>query len=83
MLTGIGGGMVRDVLVGEIPTVLRKELYAVAALVGAVVVVGGSMLHVASSGAAIAGAGVCFAIRFMAMRYGWHLPTAPSRLRPD
>ena len=35
MLTGIGGGMVRDVLVGEIPTVLRAELYAVAALFGA------------------------------------------------
>jgi len=35
MLTGIGGGMVRDVLVREIPTVLRTELYAVAALVGA------------------------------------------------
>jgi uncharacterized membrane protein YeiH len=39
MLTGIGGGMARDVLVREIPTVLRTELYAVAALVGAAVVV--------------------------------------------
>ena len=35
MLTGIGGGMVRDVLVSEIPTVLRTELYAIAALIGA------------------------------------------------
>ena len=45
MLTGIGGGMVRDVLVREIPTVLRTELYAVAALIGAAVVVIGRMLH--------------------------------------
>src|SRR3954447_11207901 len=48
MLTGIGGGMVRDVLVREIPTVLRTELYAVAALIGAAVVVSGSMLNVPS-----------------------------------
>lgn len=41
MLTGIGGGMVRDVLVREIPTVLRTELYAVAALLGAAVMVPG------------------------------------------
>jgi Glycine transporter len=39
MLTGIGGGMTRDVLLAEIPTVLRVDLYAVAALAGAAVVV--------------------------------------------
>ncbi len=53
MLTGIGGGMVRDVLVREIPTVLRTELYAVAALIGAAVMVIGRMLHVPSSVAAV------------------------------
>ena len=42
MLTGIGGGMMRDVLLAEIPTVLRADLYAVAALAGAAVVVIGS-----------------------------------------
>ena len=52
MLTGIGGGMVRDVLLREIPTVLRAELYAVAALIGAAVVVGGRMLHLSSTMAA-------------------------------
>ena len=39
MLTGIGGGMARDVLLREIPMVLRAELYAVAALAGASIVV--------------------------------------------
>lgn len=78
MLTGIGGGMVRDVLVGEIPAVLRTELYAVAALVGAAVVVIGSLLHLPASGSAIAGAILCFGLRFIAMRRGWHLPIARS-----
>src|SRR5215831_12094782 len=76
MLTGIGGGMVRDVLVREIPTVLRTELYAVAALVGAAVMVMGRMLHLPSSAAATAGAVLCFGLRFMAMRRGWQLPIA-------
>jgi uncharacterized membrane protein YeiH len=76
MLTGIGGGMVRDVLVREIPAVLRTELYAVAALLGAAVVVIGDTLHVASSIAEIAGAVLCFGLRFMAMRRSWQLPVA-------
>src|SRR4051812_23381697 len=75
-LTGIGGGMVRDILVGEIPTVLRTQVYAVAALIGAAVVVLGGMLHVSPSGAAIAGAVLCFGLRVMAMRRRWQLPTA-------
>ena len=75
-LTAIGGGMVRDILVREIPTVLRAEVYAVAALVGAAVVVLGSALHLSSSGASIAGAVLCFGLRFIAMRRGWQLPTA-------
>ncbi len=78
MLTGICGGMVRDVLVREIPAVLRAEVYAVAALIGAAVVVAGSMLHLPSAGAAIAGAVLCFGLRFIAMRRGWQLPIARS-----
>lgn len=76
MLTGIGGGMVRDVLVREIPIVLRTELYAVAALIGAAVVVIGRLLHFPSGAAATLGAVLCFGLRFMAMRRGWHLPIA-------
>jgi len=76
MLTGIGGGMVRDVLVREIPTVLRTELYAVAALIGAAVMVIGRMLHVPSYAPALAGAVLCFGLRFMAIRHGWQLPIA-------
>lgn len=83
MLTGIGGGMVRDVLVREIPTVLRTELYAVAALIGAAVVVIGRMLHLPSGAAATAGAVLCFGLRFMAIRRGWQLPIAHPLKRSE
>ena len=76
MLTGIGGGMTRDVLLSEIPTVLRADLYAVAALAGAAVVVIGAALRLPSSAVTIAGAVLCFALRFLAIRRGWHLPVA-------
>jgi len=55
MLTGIGGGMTRDVLLAEIPTVLRADLYAVAALAGAAVVVIGAALRLPSTAVTIAG----------------------------
>ena len=85
MLTGIGGGIVRDVLVSEIPMVLRRELYAVAALLGAAVVVVAHRLGVPSAESAMAGALLCFVIRFTAMRRGWQLPTAqlPERATQD
>lgn len=73
-LTGIGGGMLRDVLVREVPTVLRAELYAVAALAGATVVVVGGLLRLPSAPVAIAGALLCFGLRLVALRRGWELP---------
>jgi uncharacterized membrane protein YeiH len=76
MLTGIGGGMTRDVLLSEIPTVLRADLYAVAALAGAAAVVIGAALQLPSIAVAIAGAVLCFGLRFIAIRRGWHLPVA-------
>lgn len=76
MLTGIGGGMLRDVLVAEIPVVLRADLYALAALAGAAVVVAGKVADVSPIATAVVGGVLCFALRFMAIQYGWHLPTA-------
>ena len=74
VLTGIGGGMLRDVLVSEVPTVLRSDLYAVAALFGASVVVAGSHLPVSATMATIAGAILCFVVRLIAIRRSWQLP---------
>lgn len=83
MFTAIGGGMVREVLVREVPIVLRTELYAVAALTGAAVVVAGRMLHFPPAVAAAAGAVLCFGLRIVALRRGWQLPVARSSIQPD
>jgi uncharacterized membrane protein YeiH len=77
MLTAIGGGVVRDVLLAEVPTVLRAELYAIAALAGAIVVVVVHVMQGPSTPAAIAGAILCFGLRLIAMWRGWNLPYLP------
>jgi len=78
MLTGIGGGM-RDVLVSDIPAVLHADLYAVAALAGALVVVAGHVLNAPPAVSALAGAAVCFGIRVVALWRGWRLPIAGEK----
>ena len=81
MLTAIGGGMLRDLLVNEIPMVLRGDFYAMAALAGAAVVVAGHSLHWPPVPTAIAGASVCFVMRIAAIRRGWSLPVATKNNR--
>jgi uncharacterized membrane protein YeiH len=76
MLTGIGGGMVRDILLTEMPQVLRSDLYAVAALAAASIVVMGDAVGAPYGASAIAGGAVCLFLRFMAVRHGWRLPVA-------
>jgi uncharacterized membrane protein YeiH len=78
MLTGIGGGIARDLLVGEVPVVLRSDLYAVAALAGAAVCVLGEKLGLPTVIGAGAGALLCFVLRIAAIRRGWRLPVAPG-----
>jgi uncharacterized membrane protein YeiH len=75
-ITGIGGGMLRDILVGEIPTVLRGGLYAIPALVGAGIVVVAYHAGDHTLVFPIVGAGVCFLMRMAGLRYGIGLPTA-------
>lgn len=79
MLTGIGGGIVRDLLVARTPAVLEGDVYAVAALVAAAVVVVGHLLGLPVVLTAVVGAALCFALRLLAIRRGWSLPVA----RPD
>ena len=77
VLTGIGGGMARDVLVAEVPVVFTAELYAVAALAGAaVVVIGDAVFPSSAAVAAVIGGIVCVALRLLAIRRGWKLPVA-------
>jgi uncharacterized membrane protein YeiH len=76
MLTGIGGGMLRDVLTGRVPLVFRGELYATPALVGATVAVIGHEAGLRTAVVAGPAAAVCFGWRVVAVRRGWNAPTA-------
>ncbi|MGX5673370.1 trimeric intracellular cation channel family protein [Thermomonas fusca] len=79
MTTGIGGGIVRDLLVARVPVVLQAELYAVAALVGGGVVALAAVLQLPQQPAMAVGALACFGLRWMALRHGWQLPVARPR----
>ena len=83
MVTGIGGGMVRDVLLAEIPIVLRADLYAVAALAAAAIVVIGHVLQLPIGPVVAAALTTCFLLRVMAITRGWRLPVAKAARRPD
>ncbi|MFN2538133.1 MAG: trimeric intracellular cation channel family protein [Mycobacteriales bacterium] len=75
-LTGIGGGIARDVLVGVVPVVLRRELYAVPAVLGAAVVTAGDGIGAAGSVTAAVAAVVVFTIRVLGVWRDWHFPVA-------
>lgn len=83
VLTGVGGGVLRDVLVSEVPIVLRSELYAIAALCGSVIVVLSRELGVPSQVGALGGFVACFALRVIAIRRGWRLPVVGEWRRGD
>jgi len=83
VLTGIGGGILRDVLVNQTPTVLQADIYAVAALAAGVVVVIGYLLHYPAFLMMTVGALLCFWLRVMAIYRGWHLPVARSQNQSD
>jgi uncharacterized membrane protein YeiH len=76
MLTGIGGGMTRDVLAGDIPFVLRGDLYALAALAGAAIVSIGTVFGVPPTYPMLLGAAVCIFLRLMAIYHSWRAPVA-------
>lgn len=81
MLTGVGGGAIRDILAQEVPMVLRGEIYALASLLGAIIVIAahrGSLPVVPSD---ILAAVATFALRMVSLWRGWNLPIALSEDR--
>jgi uncharacterized membrane protein YeiH len=73
-VTGVGGGTVRDVLLTQVPGVLRTDIYAAAALAGATVVVVGVRIKMPRGLAMSLGAAVCFMLRMVAVWQHWNLP---------
>ena len=76
MITCIGGGVARDLFTMQVPSVLRSELYAVAALAGAGSIALGYWLGLPPLPVALFGAALCLFLRLMAIYRGWHLPVA-------
>jgi uncharacterized membrane protein YeiH len=75
-ITAVGGGVVRDVLLAQIPAVLRVDIYATAALAGSLFMVAGQRIGMPRTTAAILGGGVCFTLRMLAVWQNWQLPKA-------
>ena len=82
VITGIGGGILRDVLAARQPTVLHAEIYAVAAIAAAAVVVVGHALGAPTTTLTFPAIALCLFLRVMAIYYGWKLPTAPWSAKP-
>jgi uncharacterized membrane protein YeiH len=80
--TAVGGGVLRDILLNRVPVILEKEIYASAALIGAVIVVLGDYFKWAPADwLSIIALITCFALRMLALRYHWNLP-APANDKP-
>jgi uncharacterized membrane protein YeiH len=73
-VTGVGGGTIRDVLLTRVPGVLRSDVYASAALLGALVVVIGLKMKMPRGVVMTLGAVACFTLRMVAVAKGWNLP---------
>ncbi|MFG1951290.1 trimeric intracellular cation channel family protein [Micromonospora sp. NPDC048830] len=74
MLTAIGGGLGRDLLTAEIPIVLRREIYAMAALAGSVAVAALDAYGHANAAWLTAAAAFVFAVRLVSLRRRWSAP---------
>lgn len=77
VITGCGGGIIRDVTVNEIPAVFRKNVYAVASLAGAVTYYSSYfLLEQGEIVAVFQGIAIVFIVRMLATTFKWHLPKA-------
>ena len=73
-ITGVGGGTIRDLLLAQVPKVLRSDVYAAAALFGAAITIVGLRFKLNATAASCLGIGSCFALRMLAVYLHWNLP---------
>jgi uncharacterized membrane protein YeiH len=78
-VTAVGGGTLRDMMIAQVPAVLRTGLYAVPALVAAALTVTAMAVGVYGLEAACVAAATCFTIRMLGLRYGLGAPLPPAR----
>lgn len=78
-VTAVGGGTLRDVLIRQVPTVLSSELYAIPALVGALIAVVTSVTGTSGLPADLGAAAACFGIRMLGVHYQLNAPAPPGQ----
>ena len=83
VLTAVGGGTLRDVLIRRVPSVLTSGLYAIPALVGATAVVVVELLDAREPIATIGAAALCFVIRMVGVHFDVHAPVPPGTPPPE
>jgi uncharacterized membrane protein YeiH len=76
MITAVGGGILRAVLLNEIPFVLKKRIYAAAALLGSLIYYWLMLLGVPDAWSAVIGVAVVFVLRMLATIFRWNFPKA-------
>jgi uncharacterized membrane protein YeiH len=79
MVTAVGGGVARDVLLNRVPIILKREIYASAALVAAAIEVAGHRLGWASSWRTWVALSACFILRYLSLHFQWNLPRFSGR----
>ncbi|GGC63755.1 trimeric intracellular cation channel family protein [Undibacterium terreum] len=75
-VTGVGGGVIQDILLARVPTVLHSDIYATAAFLGAFLILTCRRLGLSMTTSALIGGTACFALRLASVLLGWHLPKA-------
>ena len=79
IVTAVGGGVIRDILLARIPVILKKEIYASAAMVGAALVVAGDYWGFAKEVVSVTAIIICFGLRFLGLYFHWNLPSFRDR----
>jgi len=80
IVTAVGGGIIRDILLNRIPVVLEKEIYASAAFLAALIVVSGNYFGwLTNDWMSVIALIVCFTLRMLALRYHWNLPVFSNK----
>lgn len=74
MVSAVGGGVVRDILLNRVPTILQEDIYAVAALAGAGTTVIANKFGAPRAVSMALGFAVCFVVRIVSHWQGWNLP---------
>ena len=74
-ITGSVGGVIRDVLLNEVPLLFRKDIYALTCISGGLVYFGGQYLGLTPNSVALLSAVAIVVLRLLAVKYSLHLPT--------